>query len=108
MDLLTVIIFHGTVPFSVAYITYCPCMGRLGNQIEQFLGMIPFAIKMNRTLVLPPWNIMSSWKAEFVPFKTLFNITTLSTIHRFITQEDFMTKKAALLWPPTKRKGQVL
>ncbi|TNN19491.1 GDP-fucose protein O-fucosyltransferase 1 isoform 2 [Schistosoma japonicum] len=89
--------------YSIAYITYCPCMGRLGNQIEQFLGMIAFAIRINRTLVLPPWNIMSSLKANFVPFENLFNITKLLLIHQFVSQENFMLNKAPLLWPTTKR-----
>ncbi|VDP46106.1 unnamed protein product [Schistosoma mattheei] len=111
---------------NVAYITYCPCMGmfcvmvaciligRLGNQIEQFLGMIAFAIKLNRTLVLPPWNIMSSLQAvsfysyfnilqNFVPFGNLFNITTLVPVHQFVSLESFMLNEAPVIWPAAKR-----
>ncbi|VDQ06473.1 unnamed protein product, partial [Trichobilharzia regenti] len=73
-------------------------LGRLGNQIEQFLGMIAFAIKVNRTLVLPPWIMMSS-------FRTLFNITKLSSDHhQVIPQEDFMTNIAPVVWPTDRRK----
>ncbi|CAH8529912.1 unnamed protein product [Schistosoma rodhaini] len=109
----TMIVRQCVIQCDVAYITYCPCMGRLGNQIEQFLGMIAFAIKINRTLVLPPWNIMSSLKAvsfyiyfniqNFVPFGNLFNITTLLSVHQFISLENFMLNKAPVIWPATKR-----
>ncbi|CAH8484996.1 unnamed protein product [Schistosoma turkestanicum] len=99
----TMVMHQYTIQCDVAYITYCPCMGRLGNQIEQFLGMIAFAIRVNRTLVLPPWNIMSSLEANFVPFENLFNITTLLSVHQFISLENFMLNKAPIIWPATKR-----
>ncbi|CAH8497564.1 unnamed protein product [Schistosoma intercalatum] len=99
----TMIVRQYVIQCSVAYITYCPCMGRLGNQIEQFLGMIAFAIKLNRTLVLPPWNIMSSLQANFVPFGNLFNITTLLPVHQFVSLESFMLNEAPVIWPAAKR-----
>ncbi|CAH8841619.1 unnamed protein product [Trichobilharzia szidati] len=104
LPLCIVIICHYVIPFSIAYITYCPCMGRLGNQIEQFLGMIAFAIKVNRTLVLPPWIMMSSFRTEFIPFGELFNITKLSSVHQVISQEDFMINLAPVVWPTDRRK----
>ncbi|CAH8841617.1 unnamed protein product [Trichobilharzia szidati] len=104
LPLCIVIICHYVIPLSIAYITYCPCMGRLGNQIEQFLGMIAFAIKVNRTLVLPPWIMMSSLRTEFIPFGELFNITKLSSVHQVIPQEDFMTSIAPVVWPTDRRK----
>ncbi|GAB1605500.1 GDP-fucose protein O-fucosyltransferase 1-like [Argonauta hians] len=82
------------------YLIYCPCMGRFGNQAEQFLGALGFAKTINRTLVLPPWRTYKN-----VPFDEWFRIEPLTTYHRVILAEDFMAYLAPTYWPPGNRTG---
>uniref|UniRef100_A0A2A4K4F0 GDP-fucose protein O-fucosyltransferase 1 n=2 Tax=Heliothis virescens TaxID=7102 RepID=A0A2A4K4F0_HELVI len=87
------------------FIVYCPCMGRFGNQADNFLGALAFSKGLNRTLVLPPWveYRFGEPKSIQVPFDTYFKVETLSTYHNVITMEKFMKEMAPVIWPVTKR-----
>ncbi|XP_047041549.1 GDP-fucose protein O-fucosyltransferase 1 isoform X1 [Helicoverpa zea] len=87
------------------FIVYCPCMGRFGNQADNFLGALAFSKGLNRTLVLPPWveYRFGEPKSIQVPFDTYFKVETLATYHNVITMEKFMEEMAPVVWPVTKR-----
>lgn len=82
------------------YIFHCLAMGRIGNQMEHFLGSLAFAKKVNRTLVLPPLRTYRN-----VRFTEVFKFEPLLEYHRVILAEDFMDHLAPTYWPPEKRIG---
>ncbi|KAI1284899.1 GDP-fucose protein O-fucosyltransferase 1 [Halotydeus destructor] len=87
------------------YIIYCPCMGRFGNQAEQFLGSLNFAKHLNRTLVLPPFiEYQSDRTIKFVPFEDYIQVEPLKQFHRVVTLEEFLERIAPTEWPEGKRK----
>ncbi|OQR66689.1 GDP-fucose protein O-fucosyltransferase 1-like [Tropilaelaps mercedesae] len=93
------------VPDHSGYVAFCPCMGRFGNQADQFLGALSFAKALNRTLLLPPWieYRTGELRSTQVPFKKYFKVETLKAFHRVLPMEDFMEFLAADVWPPAAR-----
>ncbi|XP_038046118.1 GDP-fucose protein O-fucosyltransferase 1-like [Patiria miniata] len=91
------------------YVVYCPCMGRFGNQADQFLGALAFIKTLDRTMVLPPWveygKPGSKPGSSQIPFDTYFKVEPLTKYHRVITMEVFMKKLAPKVWPLGQRKG---
>ncbi|CAF1320912.1 unnamed protein product [Adineta steineri] len=87
------------------YIMFCPCMGRFGNQAEQFLGVISFARTLNRTLVLPHWieYPTRSITSDQIPFDRYFQVEPLQTYLKVILMKDFMKHLADKVWPKGKR-----
>ncbi|CAG7833346.1 unnamed protein product [Allacma fusca] len=87
------------------YIAFCPCMGRFGNQADQFLGALSFAKSINRTFVVPHWVEYVPYEAgsSQVPFSKYFNPGGIQKYHRAVTMDVFMAKIAPKIWPPEKR-----
>ena len=89
------------------YVLYCPCMGRLGNQVDHLLGSFAFAKKLNRTLVVPPWighNFTLHYKNSFSSYSNWFQFNSLKIYHKAILMEDFMKDLAPHIWPPAQRR----
>lgn len=87
------------------YLLYCPCMGRFGNQADQFLGSLAFSKSLNRTLVLPPWISYSpgGGGVSLLPWDSLFDLELVSSFHSVITMETFMKTIAPTEWPEEER-----
>ncbi|CAF0845341.1 unnamed protein product [Adineta ricciae] len=87
------------------YLMFCPCMGRFGNQAEQFLGVVSFARTLNRTLVLPHWIEYPPYSATStqIPFDRYFQVEPLRAYTKVILMKDFMVHLAEKIWPKGKR-----
>lgn len=82
-------------------------MGRFGNQIEQFLGVLAFAKCLNRTLALPPFvnYTLKLFDSKRVTFSDWFDITLMKNYHKIILMEEFMRNIAPQIWTPDNRFG---
>ncbi|KAL3119092.1 hypothetical protein niasHT_003875 [Heterodera trifolii] len=99
-------LFSLPFPSSDAFVLFCPCMGRFGNQMEQFLGAFAFAKSLNRTLVLPP--IINyppgAEEAGMIEFDQFFLVPPLAQFHRIVLLRDFSHGIAPKIWPMEKRR----
>lgn len=90
------------------YVMYCPCMGRLGNQFEQFLGAIRFIKEMNRTLIVPPWVAYDHKSGtSFTAYDTWFDIDELGKYLRVIPMNKFMEELAPTYWPDDGKSRKI-
>lgn len=90
------------------YVTWCPCMGRLGNQLSQAMGVLALARALKRTLLLPPLveYVRGQRKAKMVPWSTYFNVSAVNAYLPALQIEDFLASEdGARLWPPTERRA---
>ena len=75
---------------------YCPCQGRLANQLDYLIGALYWAKSINRSLIIPPF-INYRWLDDehpitLIKFAEYFDLTKLSQFHRIISM-DYSTFK---------------
>ncbi len=94
---------------SKGYVLYCPCSGRFGNQVEQFMGALLFASKVDRVLVIPPFitypsALQEKPKNAYIPFDDYFEMEEIKKYYPdVITMETFMTELAPIYWKEGNR-----
>ena len=87
------------------YIMFCPCMGRFGNQIAQFLGAMSFAKALNRTLILPHFVEYIPYQSGSlqIPFEDYFRYGSINAFHKSLTMDFFMGTIGPRVFPKGKR-----
>ena len=85
-------------PSTSKYLTYCPCMGRFGNQAEQMLGAISLAKGTNRSLLVPPFSL-NERKPEDNDFSSMFDLKVIQQLlPGSMDLSTFMTKYSEKYW----------
>jgi len=87
------------------YVVFCPCMGRFGNQLAQYLGALYFAKRLDRTLVLAPFVTYppGTLRSVQVSFDEYFKPEEVAKYHRSIMMQDFMSHLAPKIWAAGNR-----
>lgn len=87
------------------YLLYCPCMGRLGNQVAQLVGTLEVARASGRTLVLAPFIDYKRSGTTFIPFDQVFSVEAVRELVPAVTMEEFLNDPdLAAEWPASKRR----
>ena len=89
-------------PSTLKFITYCPCMGRFGNQAEQMLGAISLAKGTNRSLLIPPFTLNDRKNNTYSSIFSLKRIQML--LPGSMDLQTFMEKYSSEHWPQDKRE----
>lgn len=89
------------------YVLFCLCAGRLGNQVDHLLGALSFAMRLNRTLVVPPFveYHRTAPRVRFRRFSDVFSIEALEEAHRVVELHTFLEHPdlAPAHWPADSR-----
>ncbi|XP_071964658.1 GDP-fucose protein O-fucosyltransferase 1-like isoform X2 [Antedon mediterranea] len=91
------------------YVMYCPCMGRFGSQVDQFLGACHFAKTIGRVLVIPKFIEYQHEKGHDVPniyksFDDYFNLDKVKEYYPdVILMDEFMDAFGDKEWSEGKR-----
>ncbi|CAI2356792.1 unnamed protein product [Caenorhabditis sp. 36 PRJEB53466] len=80
-------------------------MGRFGNQVDQFLGVLAFAKSLDRTLVLPNFIEFKHPETKMIPFEVLFQVASVKKYTRVVTMHEFTKQIMPKVWPLEKRKA---
>jgi len=75
-----------------SFFTFCPCMGRIGNQLEHYLQAFDLSLRTGRILILPPFLDWNEKPVRFVSFDEMFDLEYLRSngLPKALTFKMFM------------------
>jgi peptide-O-fucosyltransferase len=74
--------------------------------MDHTLGALHFAKALNRTIVLPPFNVyLRGTQMSFPTFASFFDVPTVQEYHRAIPMDTFMRLFGDKQWAPAHRRG---
>ncbi|CBY18054.1 unnamed protein product [Oikopleura dioica] len=80
MDIDGLVFLIWSLYFSIVeakIITFCPCMGRFGNQLDHVTSMLHKSKEMKTTLLLPSFISYEESPLALIPFENVFEVSAL-------------------------------
>ena len=87
------------------YLAFCPCMGRIGNQLEYTLQAFDLALATGRTLILPHFIDWDAHPTRFPAFDDWYDVAHVrKSMPNALTWPQFLGHFGHR-WPPSERRA---